>query len=54
MGHYMICIDNGNCIIVQADSAEEAGREARIRYPDAKTLKLMIDNVKNRALIATQ
>ncbi|KKN91190.1 hypothetical protein LCGC14_0220560 [marine sediment metagenome] len=47
MGFYMICVDGGECIIVRADTAEEAGRKARIRFPNAKSFRLKGDRVNN-------
>lgn len=44
MGFYLICVDGGECILVSASSVEEAGIKARIRRPDAKSLRLKADN----------
>ena len=51
MGFYLICVDGGECILIRASSVEEAGRQARIRRPDAKSLRLKADN---RDLIGTE
>jgi len=53
MGLYLLCIDGGGCITVYADSCEEAGMKAKERFPEARSITVIIDQVNNRSPIAT-
>jgi hypothetical protein len=54
MGYYLICIDGGECILIQADTVDDAGRKARARFPNAKSLRLKDDHYKLGTPVANE
>jgi hypothetical protein len=44
MGFYWVCVNGGECVIIKADSCDEAGNKARVMYPFATSIILKFDN----------